>query len=102
MRRAGYDDVVADEWWDFQDDNRPRLVAGVPELLWSLRLGPREKTCVVIFRGESFGWELRLDDDGWMLFGHRFALKEPALKLAGELREELEREGWEAPEAPTS
>jgi hypothetical protein len=56
---------------------------------------------VVVFRGESFGWELRLEDDGVMVFGHRFVGKESALKLAGELREELEGEGWTEPAGAT-
>jgi len=36
----------------------------------------------------------QLRDDGFMEFGQRFLFKEAALKLAGELRQDLEREGW--------
>jgi hypothetical protein len=38
--------------------------------------------------------EVQLPDDGFMEFGQRFIFKEAALRLAAELRQDLEREGW--------
>jgi hypothetical protein len=53
-----------------------------------------------VFRGESYGWELRVEDDEQMIYGHRFPVKADALTLAAELREELEGEGWREPGQP--
>jgi hypothetical protein len=35
-----------------------------------------------------------LRDDGLLEFGQRFIFKEAALRLAGELRQDFERDGW--------
>jgi hypothetical protein len=52
--------------------------------------------CGLYFHGESYGWEVQLRDDGFMEFGQRFIFKEAALKLAGELRQDFERDGWQS------
>jgi hypothetical protein len=36
-------------------------------------------------------------DDGFLDFGQRFIFKEAAMKPAGELRQDLERDGWTSP-----
>ena len=50
--------------------------------------------CGLYFHGESYGWEVQLRDDGFLEFGQRFIFKEAALRLAGELRQDFERDGW--------
>jgi hypothetical protein len=70
---------------------RPRPL----EHVWSLWKNGHRRDCGLYFHGESYGWEVQLHDDGFMEFGQRFLFKEAALRLAGELREDLEREGWQ-------
>jgi hypothetical protein len=52
------------------------------------------KDCGLYFHGESYGWECQLRDDGFLELGQRFIFKEAAVRLAGELRQDLERDGW--------
>jgi hypothetical protein len=57
---------VTDEWWDVGGEF-PKGPSRAPERVWTLRNGAVEKVCVVVFRGESYGWELRVEDDGQMI-----------------------------------
>ena len=56
--------------------------------------------CGLYFHGESYGSEGQLRDDGFMEFGQRFIFEEAALRLAGELHRDFEREGWAALSPP--
>jgi hypothetical protein len=64
------------------------------EHVWSLWKNGRRTDCGLYFHGESYGWEVQLRDDGFLEFGQRFIFKEAALKLAGELRQDLLCNGW--------
>jgi hypothetical protein len=64
------------------------------EHVWSLWKNGHRKDCGLYFYGENYGWECQLRDDGFLEFGQRFIFKEAALRLARELRVDLEREGW--------
>ena len=66
------------------------------EHIWSLWKNGHRQDCGLFFHGESYGWEVQLRDDGFLEFGQRFIVKEAALKLAEQLRQDLERDGWNA------
>jgi hypothetical protein len=51
----------------------PKGPSRAPERVWTLRNDAREKACVLVFRGESYGWELRIDVDGDLEHAQRFA-----------------------------
>jgi hypothetical protein len=66
------------------------------EHIWSLWKNGHRKDCGLYFHGESYGWEVQLRDDGFLEFGQRFMFKKAALRVASELRQDLERDGWNA------
>jgi hypothetical protein len=75
---------------------RPARKPRPPEHIWSLWKNGRRMDCGLYFHGESHGWECQLRDDGFLEFGQRFIFKEAALRFVGELRRDLEQEGWQA------
>ena len=67
------------------------------EPVWSLTKDGRTKTCGLYFHGESYGWEVQIRDGEFLEYGERCLFHERALRLANELRADLERDGWGAP-----
>jgi len=59
----------------------------------------RTKTCGLYFHGESYGWEVQIRDGEFLEYGERCMFHERAVRLANELRGELERDGWSAKES---
>jgi hypothetical protein len=48
---------------------------------------------LLLFRGESYGWEARVLRSGELSMSRRFILREPAVRWADEQRTNIER-GW--------
>jgi len=71
------------------------------EAVWSLTKDGRTKTCGLYFQGESYGWEVQIRDGEFLEYGERCLFHERALKLAHELRIELERDGWSGSSSTT-
>jgi hypothetical protein len=84
---------VAHEWWDVGGEF-PKPPSRAPERVWTLRNDPHEKSCVVVFRGEAYGWELRIDVDGVLEHAQRFEVKAVAVTFANEWREASLAAGW--------
>ena len=64
------------------------------EPVWVLKKDGRTKSCGLYFHGESYGWKVQIRDGDFLEYGERCLFHERALKLAGELRSGLERDGW--------
>ncbi len=71
----------------------PRLQLAF-EHAWTLWKSGRRTDCGLYFHRESNGWAVHLHDNGFLRFGQRFIVKDAALRLAGELRHDFERDGW--------
>jgi hypothetical protein len=65
----------------------------VGELLWALRKDSVEWSCELLFRGESYGWEARVLNQGELFASRRFILRDVALRWADEQKSVIER-GW--------
>jgi hypothetical protein len=63
------------------------------EELWALRRDHIEWSCELVFRGESYGWEARVLNQGELFVSRRFIVKEPAVQWAADQKTEIER-GW--------
>jgi len=84
------------DWISFES-TRSKAPTRLPrplEQIWTLTKTGRTKTCGLYFHGESYGWEVQVRDGDFVEYGERCLFHERALRLAGELRAELERDGW--------
>ena len=63
------------------------------EVLWTLRREGVDWSCELVFRGESYGWEARVLNQGELFISRRFILREAAVRWANEQQSDIER-GW--------
>ena len=61
------------------------------------RWGGRTKACGLYFHGESYGWEVQIREGDFLEFGERCLFHERALRIAADIRADLERDGWFTP-----
>jgi hypothetical protein len=67
----------------------------IREALWAFRQDGVEWSGELVFRGESYGWEARVLNQGELCISRRFILREPAIHWANDQRQDIER-GWHA------
>jgi hypothetical protein len=72
----------------------PPRVRRPREHLWSLRKGARVLTCELHFRGESYGWEVQILEDGNLRWSRgAFVMRKLAERWADGERAALEADG---------
>jgi hypothetical protein len=84
---------MADQW--YSPAHRPPAPKEHPgESLWTLHRDGRQVACELRDHGEPAGAEVQLLRSGEFYAGRRFDARDMALRHAGHVRENLERDGW--------
>jgi len=63
------------------------------EVLWTFRREGVEWSCDLVFRGESYGGEARVLNQGELFISRRFIVRDLAIRWADEQKTDIER-GW--------
>src|SRR6478752_25245 len=63
----------------------------VGEPLWTFRKDGWNGSCELLFRGESYGWEARVLNQGGLCISRRFIVRTAAVRWADEQRTDIER-----------